>query len=515
MKKIYFLIIIATQLIRAQIAPLDTSFEIGTGFVGAVRVTKVQPDGKILVGGNFTQFNGLLKRGIVRLNADGSLDETFNPIILYNNPNFTQASVSSIAIENDGKILISGELDSVNGTSVNGLARLNIDGTLDSTFNPSNGFNPLNGSTNRINVQHDGKIILSGAFSNPVPSGLIRLNTDGSVDNSFNFMTPFNVDSATGTYFKVINFSSPQIKFQPDNKIILGGLLNIGKFSSNGTQQLGGWQFYVSRLNSDGSIDADFFPTNSLSLSFYSQLSAGPAGANVKCLELQSDGKIILGGSFTSFNGIVQNSVCRLNSDGSIDNGFSVGLGPSMGIANQIHDIISLPNNKLLVGGDFANFNGITTSCFARLNSDGTVDTSYVSNNLYIGSPQTGQTGRVETISKQSDDKLILGGNFNAYNGFNVRKGIIRLNSESSLAMNNFEANNFTLYPNPSNYLLNIRLQNNQKVNKVIISDLAGKKIMEMPLTNSQISIENLRDGVYVIEIICDAKSHKTKFVKI
>ncbi|MFN8273326.1 MAG: T9SS type A sorting domain-containing protein [Flavobacteriaceae bacterium] len=514
MKKIYFFIIIATQLVRAQIAPLDTSFEIGTGLglVGAVRVTKIQPDGKILIGGNFTQFNGLLKRGIVRLNADGSLDETFNPVILYNNPNFTQAGVYSIAIANEGKILISGGLNSVDGSAVSGLARLNIDGTLDTTFSPLNGFDPYYGDRNRIYVQHDGKIILSGAFSNPVPGGLIRLNTDGSVDNSFNVMTPFNVDSATGTYFKVVSFSFQQIKFQPDNKIVLGGLLNIGKFSSNGTQ-LGGYQFYASRLNSDGSIDADFFPTNSLSLSSYSQLSGG--GSYVKCLELQSDSKIILGGSFTSFNGTAQNSVCRLNSDGSIDNGFLVGLGPSMGISNQIMDVISLSNNKLLVGGDFANFNGVTTSCIARLNSDGNVDTSYISNNLYIGSPQNGQTGYVETISKQSDDKLILGGNFNSYNGLNVRKGIIRLNSESSLAMNNSEANILTLYPNPSNNVLNIILQNNQTVNKVIISDLVGKKIMEMPLTNSQISIESLRDGVYVIEIICDAKSHKTKFVKI
>ena len=164
---------------------------------GEVRVLTINNDGTILIGGLFTEFNHAPRHGIVRLLADGTVDPTFAAVTM-TCPQFPFGSSgcglwADPIIDDAGKIIIAGDFIAVNGVPKTCVARLNANGTLDTTFNPS-GFTPFgfNGGAPRpirgIAIQSDGKIVIGGRFSggncgNHVP--LVRLNTDGSLDNNY------------------------------------------------------------------------------------------------------------------------------------------------------------------------------------------------------------------------------------------------------------------------------------------------------------------------------------------
>jgi uncharacterized delta-60 repeat protein len=149
---------------RAQGSPgsNDPTFNVvddGTNRDGAnyaVRALALQPDGKLLIGGDFTTYNGTPRNLIARLNADGSLDASFNP---GSGANF---EVHALALQSDGKVLIGGTFTSYNGTPRNRIARLNADGSLDASFNPGTG---ANSSVYALALQPDGKLLIGGAFT--------------------------------------------------------------------------------------------------------------------------------------------------------------------------------------------------------------------------------------------------------------------------------------------------------------------------------------------------------------
>lgn len=153
---------------------LDFGFDPGAN--GTVRVINIQLDGKLLVGGSFSQIAGVSRSFLARLNSNGSPDSTFDPGL--------NGAVGRIMPQEDGKILIAGNFTTVAGIARSGLARLNADGMLDTGFNP----NP-NGSVNVIRALPDGRIYVGGTFSSiggVSARHLARLNADGTVDSSFN-----------------------------------------------------------------------------------------------------------------------------------------------------------------------------------------------------------------------------------------------------------------------------------------------------------------------------------------
>jgi len=144
---------------------LDTTFNIGTGFGSQVESLKLQADGKVIAAGGFTTYNSTARNRIARLNADGSLDTTFN---IGTGANLT---INTIAIQPDGKVLIGGFFTTYNSTARNRIARLNADG---------------------MSIQTDGKVLIAGDFStyNGVSANRIaRLNANGSLDTTFNIGT--------------------------------------------------------------------------------------------------------------------------------------------------------------------------------------------------------------------------------------------------------------------------------------------------------------------------------------
>jgi uncharacterized delta-60 repeat protein/uncharacterized repeat protein (TIGR01451 family) len=358
---------------------LDNTFKIGAGADSSIYSIAIQTDGKILASGWFTSFNGISQSRVVRLNSDGSLDNTFNI------GSGANSLVNSIVLQADGKILLGGYFTLINSVSQNYLSRLNIDGSLDNTFNLGSG---LNGLVFSLAIQGDGKILAGGTFTTfngASKNFIIRLNGDGSLDNTFNTGSGPN---------DIVSSIVPQA----DGKILVGGY-----FTSYNSAT---YKKYINRLNPDGSNDASFYSTTSADNSVYS-------------MALQLDGKILVGGAFRAFNNISKNFFVRLNADGTLDNTFNIGSGAN----NSVYTIALQADGKILAGGLFTSFNQVSKNFFVCLNVDG-------SNNsiLNLGA---GTGNVVYVVAIQSDRKILIGGAFANFNGV-PKNYLVRLNPDGS-----------------------------------------------------------------------------------
>ncbi|WP_299819832.1 T9SS type A sorting domain-containing protein [uncultured Pontibacter sp.] len=375
---------------------LDNTFSSGTGFDGFVHAIALQPDGKILVAGGFSSYKGTFSRKIARLNADGSLDESFD--IGYGFFN----DILSMVLQPDGKVIVGGTFTSINSTARNRIARLNADGSLDTSFNPGQGFNS---NVQAMVLQPDGKVVVGGYFStfNGVSrSRIARLNDDGSLDVTFTVGTGFITSQ---------NSFIRALALQPDGKIVAGGA--IAQY--NGTNRR-----MIARINADGSLD------NSFNAAIKSGTSVG-FNDYVSSITLQSDGKIMVGGEFTAFYGnssnININRIARLHTNGSLDTSFNPGTGFSH-YDDNIYAITILPDSKMIVSGSFWSFNDLPRSRIARLNANGTVDKTF--------NPATGVSHSVSEMILQPDGKILIEGSFGSYNDV-VRNSIARLNADGTL----------------------------------------------------------------------------------
>jgi uncharacterized delta-60 repeat protein len=358
---------------------IDNSFAIGAGAGASVFAIAIQPDGKIIIGGSFSSYSTTFINRIVRLNSNGSVDNTFSIGTGPNNP------VRDILILPDGKIIIAGLFTSYNGNPANRIARLNSDGSFDNTFNIGDGANNL---VHSVAIQPDNKLVISGSFTSYNGNSInriARINADGSFDNTFNV--------GTGANAFVI-----KILLQPDGKVFaLGDFISFNGQSRN----------RYARLNNDGSIDDTFL------------ISSG-ANTSVLSAALQPDGKIVLGGLFALVNGTTANGVVRLNPNGSIDNSFN----QTSGANNSVEELAVQNDGKILVGGNFQVYNGVNVGYLTRVINDGSIDNTFSGFN--------GVNGEVKAIAIQPDNKILIGGSFSTINGI-PRTRIARLNADGSL----------------------------------------------------------------------------------
>ena len=352
------------------------------GADGPVNSLIVDTNDKTIIAGEFPSYNGVARACIARLNTDGSLDTTFNPGSGVDST--IQDFIATAAMTPDGKVVIGGGFNSYNGTQRNGVARLNNDGSLDNTFNPGLG---ADGTVWAVAVQADGKVLIGGEFThinNTVRKYLARLNQDGTLDNSFDPGTLFNgpIYTLTDTALVMTNI----------NSLYVGG-----QFQVNG-------QIYrnIARLNdTNGLLDTTFNP------------GVGPDSA-VYALNWQPDGRVLLGGSFTHISGTPLNRLARLNADGSIDQtNFFSGTGAD----DTVYSLSLNADGTFYVGGQFTSINGTHRLGFARLYADGTVDTTFLDTayNQFAGLPRiyfSDPPGTVFTSAAQSDGKVMIGGSF-------------------------------------------------------------------------------------------------------
>ncbi|MDB6016955.1 MAG: Delta-60 repeat-containing protein [Pedosphaera sp.] len=341
---------------------LDTSFnaKLGTnnGFSGSVGAVALQPDGKIVIGGGFTNINGVTCNRIARLNADGSLDTTFNP------SSGVDGNVNAVARQKDGKLVIGGSFANVNGVPRARLARLNSDGSLDTDFNLGAGAG-ANNTVSAIALQSDGRVLAGGVFTNingTNQNRIARLNADGSLDTTFN--PPSGIDNGSGAVRRVLS-----IVVQPDGKILVGGWFS----SANGQPCTG-----IVRLATDGTTDTNF------SVSCLHQSGLGGDLGYVNAIALQSDGKIIVGGNFFINGGATNSGISRLNPDGSLDISFNPGNAGS-----YINSVAIQPDGKLVIGGEFTSFAGVARYHLARLDGDPVLQEVLIGNQLVLCWPAT------------------------------------------------------------------------------------------------------------------------------
>ena len=232
----------------------DTSFLVApnSGANDFIAALALQPDGNIIIGGNFTAFNGNNRHYIARLNSDGTLDSTFNPGLGANGTVWAVALETNVQINFDFgivqtnvQVVIAGDFTSVNGIALNHVARLNPDGSVDTSFNP--GVGP-DGTVNAVAVDAFGRVIIGGAFdmvSGVTSGGVARLNVDGSLDTTF--------APGIGTYNPDTLDTDPvyALAVQANGQILVaGGFSYLDLNSYNG----------IVRLNTDGTVDLSFNP---------------------------------------------------------------------------------------------------------------------------------------------------------------------------------------------------------------------------------------------------------------
>lgn len=323
----------------------------------------LQPDGKYVVGGDFTRASGYDCSRIARYNPDGSIDQSFSKHGGINE------EIAAMALLPDGKILIGGRFVTVYGQKVGHLARLNPDGSLDRTF-------PVmipDYTVTCIAFQADGKILVGGKFSQVSPSKterncLVRLNPDGSVDESLHI--------GRGADGQV-----DCIGVQSDGRIVLAG--KFAKFHDRDCSR-------IVRLMPTGVIDKTFV------------IGTG-FDASVMALKIQPDGNILVGGQFNHYDGQRSINLIRLDRDGNVEKRFTTG-------ANAFVGAIEMEGPDLIwVGGNFTTFDGKPCHRLVRLRLDGTRDPDFEIN--------TGTDGSVRTLTLVHNVGMLAGGNFNNFAG--------------------------------------------------------------------------------------------------
>lgn len=404
----------------------------GTGSSGLAKVVRVQPDGKILLGGTFTAFNGVASANFVRLNADGSVDTQFAANM---GTGFT-GEVTTMLVQPDGKIVVGGRFTNFNGTGLRMLARLNADGTVDGSFAPVvNGpsyayvahlgldprtnnliiegsglqtpggnfqfiqrltttgaydpqFSPASGQTScfatdfsgndQLLVDDQGRVLLGGCFESyygapaPVNSSLVRLLPNGTLDPAF-APGPNLLGTING------------LVLQPDGSVVAAGNLKTA-FATNGAS--------IVRLSGTAQPDASF------------QADLLAAGY-VNTLLSQPDGKVLVAGRFTNVSGQPASNLLRLNPDGSRDASFTT-AGPDY----LVESLALQPDGKILVGGRFRKVAGSAAPLVARLQPGGQFDPSFSTSLI-----PNGTSSSVSALAVQADGSVLVGGTTLSFTG--------------------------------------------------------------------------------------------------
>jgi uncharacterized delta-60 repeat protein len=525
MAPMLLLLLLLTAPVRAQSA-LD-GFDPKAN--DTVRVVVVQPDGKILIGGNFTTITPkggaeVPRNHIARLNPDGTLDMTFNPN--------ASDDVYAIALQSDGKILVGGYFsgaNSIGGQMRNRIARLDpVTGAADS-WDPN-----ANNYIWKIAVQGDGKILVAGRFEgansiggqardfiarldpttgaadswDPNPNDAVlalAVQPDGKVlagggfeniggqprnniarlDPTTGLTDSWNPNATGGVVFS--------IALQADGQILVGGLFgNIGgqprrrmarldpatgladSFDPHALHSNPGYQGSVVSIavQADGKILAGGFftsiggqprdniarldPVTGLADSF----NPG-AESTVHSIAVQADGKVVAGGVSSAIGGEIRSRIFRVERDGRLDRTLNVNFA----IPDQtVYATVAQPDGKILIGGTFTSVLGVPRNNIARLNTDGTLDMAFNPNAI----------STVLAIALQADGKILVSGYFFGANsiGGQTRNYFARLDPTTGLA-DSFD-------PNPDGDIHAIAVQPDGMI-------LVGRLLQQCGGTNAQL----------------------------
>ncbi len=439
----------------SRVISFDGSFD-GTGGTlnpGFVNSVVLQADGKTVVTGNFFFIitgaaTNVPRSGVARFNGDGSFDASYDPGAGLNNTANPDLTAGNYAVRQfNGKVVIAGVFDQFDGNAVPGLVRLNTDGSYDNTFTPGTATTPDH--VGGLFVQAGDDIIVFGnftSFSGFPRSNIVRLAAaNGAVDAGFNTAS-FAAYADTGDIQGVAQ--------QPDGKLLVGG-----RFRTLGTDTTQG----IVRLNTNGTRDGTFDTSIGTGVAFGAECFAirsadnkifvggtfatyngvdrnsialvdangvldtvfAPSGVadnfpEIRGVAVQSDGKVLAGGYFTSISGEHHDNLVRFNTDGSIDHTFGVTVGTN----RTVRVILIQPDGKIMIAGLFGVIDSTARGRVARLNADGTIDPTF--------DPGTGPDNQVWAMTQDSAGNTYIVGDFLSVNG-TPRAGLAKLTPTGSL----------------------------------------------------------------------------------
>ena len=377
--------LLARQAIAQSAGVLDLSFDTGPGANATVQTVVAAPEGAVFAAGNFTVFNDTPRSGVVRLNSDGSLDPAFAPA-------FTLPADGGVFVVTplpDGKVLVGGRFSDLNGSGRRTLVRLLANGTIDPSFQA--GFPDLSGVL-AIAVDDTGGIYAGGAFAmvdGVRRASLVRLRANGALDPAFTPPPIVGIGSPVVTAIVVQRDAKVLVggQFQAsegverwDNLMRLrdtgeidsdfrsqaavngaqaiaalalegtGHLLVAGTFPFSG-QQSGQ---ALRRLRPDGTRDEGFRPE-------FRTSTNSPATLNT--LLIDAAGRTVVGGDFATVNGEPQPWMARVLADGSRDPRFSPAQSPDGEVTTLDRDSLG----RILLGGDFRKIGAASPGRIARL----------------------------------------------------------------------------------------------------------------------------------------------------
>lgn len=351
----------------------DTSFNSGgSGFNALTNGVALQPDGKVIVGGNFTTYNGITANRLIRLNIDGTIDSTFQT------GTGLVGSVNVIHVLSDGSILIGGNISKYNDVNVSSVIKLSSTGVLDQTFTTNIG--TIAGSVTDIELLADGKLVATGLFAGCI----VKFASNGTVDNTFmtNLGAGFSRTSGGSTIPAVLS-----VVQQSSGNLVLVGTFN--------TFQGAGVPTGIASLTNDGQLVAGF-QTN---------VGVGLNGFGTTLAQLSS-GKIIVGGNFDKLGSITAGNIIGVNADGTHYTGFNTG---GAGFSRQVEYIsLDADENMYVSQQQIGTYNGSAVTALARLNTSGALDTSFSADVLSFKTVPTPTGG------------LYVTGYFTSYDGTSV-----------------------------------------------------------------------------------------------
>jgi uncharacterized delta-60 repeat protein len=455
-----------THLVRLkENGEIDPDFNRGTGASREVQKIHIMPDGKIIIAGPFTHYNGEVLNRIARLNADGTADLSFEPGTGFNT--FFMTALASYA---DDKILVSGIFPSYNNFPSPRFVRINADGSPDESFNTGAG---PHGFVYDIEVLNDGKILIGGTFSDfngLACPGIVRLNPDASVDNTF-----LNGSQASGVIFTM--------SVQEDEKVVIGGTIT----SFTGTPIK-----YLARLNTNGTLDNTFSYTY------------GPDD-RIRGSSLYPGGRIMIHGDFSMYDSILVAGIARLHQDGSLDTTFNPGFG-----ANDLVESMAIqPDGKIILAGNFTLFDSIAANRIVRLNEDGSVDATFVTG--------TGANGRIRDVAIHEHERIIIAGDFTAYDGTGRNRIARIMGDQPDGVRNNFKTASIKIYPNPAQDFVHIEADRYLHGASIHLYDLQGRVVDEQINANGQmfqLRIGKHKPGIYIVEIRHDEFVGRQKVIR-
>jgi uncharacterized delta-60 repeat protein len=303
---------------------LDRSFDPGLGANGPVRTVLRQPDGKVVIGGNFTRVRNATQPYLGRFTADGQLDIDFLS-------SGADGPVYALALQTNGNLLVGGDFSQVSDSNARRLVQLDSFGLPDPFFTIGNG---PSGPVRALAVTEDGRIYVGGLFSrfNGVTTpNLVRLLPDGSRDEAF------NAGNGPNGIVRVIHVL-------PDGDLLIGGSFT----EVNGVPLRN-----LARLTPEGAVDPSFLP------------GQGPDGA-VNAIAADGSGKIWIGGEFQHIDTVEVNRIARLNADGGLDADFE----PRQGANGTVNAIVVQENSAVIIAGEFTEVNNLPRNRIARLHGE-------------------------------------------------------------------------------------------------------------------------------------------------